>query len=178
MNALPSPVYRQVLGADFERLCPAVRNLHDVTRSYSATGHCDIQRGDHWFARLLATLARLPPAGRNVAIAFSITVENGRERWVRDFAGNQFRSVMWIARGHLCERVGPVSLAYRLEIDNGCLHMVVIGGQLLGILPLPRFLLPRVSTSESCQDGIYHFDVAANWPIIGRVIRYTGTLKP
>lgn len=172
-----APLYQRVLGDEFDHLCPAVKALHSTDRRLRAKGQCEIRRGKSWVAQLLATLGGLPPSGSDVPIEFSIDVADGREVWVRDFNGSRFVSVLSCKRGRLCERIGPLTLAFQLAVKDGTMSMAVTGGWLFGLLPLPRFVLPIVSTRESCAGGVYHFDVAADWPILGPVIRYTGLLS-
>jgi hypothetical protein len=170
------PLYKRVLGENFQALCPAVKALHDVTIDSRATGRCDVIRGDNWLANRLADLVGMPPSGLDVPLVFSIAFEGERERWTRDFAGHQFQSLLWNEGESLFERLGPVLFEFQLQVRDGALSMVLRKGWLLGLLRLPRFCLPLVLTQEFCTDGLYQFDVQVDWPLLGRVIRYRGTL--
>lgn len=118
----------------------------------------------------------MPPSGRNVPLVFSISLEGERERWTRDFAGHRFQSLLWNKGESLFERLGPVLFEFQLLVRDGALSMVLLKGWAFGILRLPRFCLPAVSTQEFCAEGLYQFDVQVDWPFLGRVIRYRGNL--
>lgn len=173
----PDPLYRRVLEAEFDGLCPSVRALHSVTGSFRAAGGCDVTRGANWLANRLADLVGMPPAGKDVPLTFSIDVVGDSARWTRDFAGHRFQSLLWAEGSRVFERLNPVVLEFRLELERGSLSMVLQRGWLLGLLPLPRFCLPQVSTRESCgADGRYRFVVQVDWPLLGPVVRYQGWL--
>jgi hypothetical protein len=170
-------LYQRILGDSFGQLCPAVRKLHAITTDFCAAGHCTIERGNGWLVNLLAWMAGMPQAGRNVALAFSISVQHGREVWTRDFAGHRFHSVLWTDNGTtLLEHLGPVRLEFRLDVQGGGLRMLLQRGLLFGVLRLPFFCLPKVTTIESCELGYYRFEVQVDWPLLGPVIRYCGVL--
>jgi hypothetical protein len=170
------PLYRRVLGDRFSQLCAPVQALHTATRGFEVTGRCDIERGSSWLANRLADFVGMPPAGKDVPLRFHIAKEAERERWTRDFAGHRFHSVLWQQGELVHERLGPVELAFRLEIEQGALRMVLQKGWLLGLLRLPRFCLPAVSTREFGSGAQYQFDVKVDWPLLGQVVRYQGTL--
>jgi hypothetical protein len=170
------PLYERVMGPAFAHLCPAVKALHDVRGDLRAIGRCDVTRGGNWLANRLADLVGMPPAGQDLPLTFSIAQEGAQERWTRDFAGHRFQSVLWNRGEALYERLGPVLLEFRLEVRDGSLSMLMQHGWLFGIVPLPRICLPSVLTREFCADGLYHFDVQVDWPLLGPVIRYRGTL--
>jgi len=52
-----------------------------------------------------------------------------------------------------------------------------VRGWLFG-LPLPSSLRPQVAARESVADGTFQFDVEIGAPLIGRIIRYRGWLRP
>jgi len=171
-----APLYERVMGPAFAKLCPAVKALHDVSGDLRAAGRCDVTRGGNWLANRLADLVGMPPAGQDLPLTFSIAREGDTERWTRDFAGHRFHSVLWNRGGALYERLGPVLLEFRLVARDDSLSMLMQRGWLFGVVPLPRFLLPSVLTREFCAGGLYQFDVQVDWPMLGPVVRYRGTL--
>jgi hypothetical protein len=65
----------------------------------------------------------------------------------------------------------------KISAENGALSMTVIGWR-IGPLPLPSFLAPRSTATESADaEGRFHFDVPIALPIIGRLTHYAGWLE-
>ena len=61
-------LYARVLGAGWPTLPPQLRAMHTVTPVVTAEGTVDVERGTGRVARLLAAIARLPQAGRQVPL--------------------------------------------------------------------------------------------------------------
>jgi Domain of unknown function (DUF4166) len=176
----PSPLYRRVLGgAAFERLPAPVRALHSVTQTTTWVGTADVSRGTSPASRLIVTVFGLPPAGNNQPLAVTFTPDvRGAETWDRAFGARRFVSVQSDAGGGvIAERVGLVTLYLRPIADAATLRLRLERVTVLG-LSLPQRLLPHVATSETAVDGRYHFDVEARLPLVGLLVRYTGSLAP
>ena len=59
------------------------------------------------------------------------------------------------------------------------LHYPIVAGRLLGVIPLPRPLLPISDTREYVDgDGRACFDVSVTHPLAGFIVRYSGWLLP
>ena len=86
---MSEPLYRRVLGADFEHLPKALRTLHDRRCDTRAVGRCAVTLGRARLARMLARLLRLPPAAADIPLAVDFVLEKGGETWRRDFAGTR-----------------------------------------------------------------------------------------
>jgi uncharacterized protein DUF4166 len=136
-------------------------------------------------ARLVAWLAGFPPEGREVPVTVRFGAERGREHWRRAFGDgarvHRFSSLQEEGRGRferlLCERFGPFRFGLALVVDPDRLRLVLRGWSLFG-LPLPLFLAPRIEAHESAPDGCFHFYVAIAHPLMGRIVRYRGSLMP
>ena len=55
--------------------------------------------------------------------------------------------------------------------------MVLRGWSLFGV-PLPRFLAPRIAAREWQEGDRFRFEVEVAMPLIGRIVHYTGWLRP
>jgi Domain of unknown function (DUF4166) len=171
-----TPLYRRLLGGRFDDLPPQVAALHDVGETVSWTGRADVERGSSMAARAIATVLRLPPAGRALPLTVTFTPKGEAEVWTRTFGSSRFVSTQRAAGGELHETVGPVTLRMTLQQDAGYLGLSLIGARFLGI-PVPGFLLPRIRTRESEDAGRYRFDVEAVVPAFGLLVRYQGWLE-
>jgi hypothetical protein len=170
------PLYRRLLGPEYELLPPRVRELHDLTGAATWSGRADVERGTSWIARAMATLLSLPPSGRDQALSVAFTPDGGREIWRRTFGSAVFRSLQYERGGRLFERVGPSTLVFALNVSVDGLSLILSGVHFLGV-PLPPALHPGVRTLESERDGRYTFEVEATLPLIGMLVRYSGWLE-
>lgn len=169
------PLYRRLLGADFEALPAAVRRLHDLDGEARWSGFADVERGRHPLARGLASLLRLPAEGKAQPLTVTFTPRDGTEVWTRQFGSRRFVSIQSATGEVLCERIGPVTLHMRLSSDASGLFLSMLGARCLGV-SVPALLLPRIQTREDEADGRYRFHVEASMRGIGLVVRYRGWL--
>ncbi|HVF59911.1 MAG TPA: DUF4166 domain-containing protein [Thermoanaerobaculia bacterium] len=149
--------------------------------SSSARGSFRVWCAPGLAARALCRLVRLPPAGEAVDTRLSVTTEGEGERWVRSFGERLLTSDGTAGRdGLLVERVPPVELRFRLEPEAGALRFRQVGAALrLGRLrlPLPGFLVPRVSAREApAGDGAVRVEVTVRAPLLGPIFGYEGTV--
>lgn len=172
-----SALYRRLLGDRFDMLPPLVRRLHDLDRPTMWSGRADVVRGTSPACRLIASVMRLPPHGRDQPLHVTFEPHDGAERWVRSFGDRRFTSVQRAVDGNIVETVGPVSLTMALEADHDVLALRMSATHAFGVL-LPAALTPEIRTRESEQDGRYHFDVEAAVPVFGPLIAYRGWLLP
>ena len=171
------PLYRRVLGAEFDHLPPVVRALHDLSARSVWSGTVDVRRGKSWLARLACRVMGLPPEGTGQPLTVIFTPDDrGREVWLRLFGGFPFRSLLTEHGPHrIAERIGLVTVTYQLTVAEGTLAQTVDRTTCLG-LPLPRFLWPRITSLETEHEGAYHFLVDAALPLVGPLVRYEGRL--
>jgi Domain of unknown function (DUF4166) len=173
---MTEPLYRRLLGPDFERLPQRVRELHDFTGVSIWDGRARVERGRSLAARLAAALTSLPPEGDDQALRVTFHAQADREIWARQFGSALFRSVQYEKDGLLRERVGPATFVFTPLASEEGLALRLDGFRVLGIA-LPRALHPVVRTFEREQDGRYHFEVEAHLPLFGLLIRYGGWLE-
>ncbi|WP_206859981.1 DUF4166 domain-containing protein [Lysobacter changpingensis] len=179
MNATtPTPLYRQLLPARFDDLPPTVRALHERVGRHRYRGKVEVERGHGLLSRMCAWATRLPGEGRGT-IEVEIDSAAQGERWARIFAGRAMRSRLWARDALLCERLGLVTFAFRLDVEPlGAGHAVVwrvAKVRALGV-PLPRRWFDAVGAREYERDRRYRFDVFAALPWIGRLVHYRGWL--
>jgi len=176
MNELQSPsLFHQLLGDSFERLPAGIRSVHSGAASAWFSGRCAVVRSQGWLARLAATLARMPPAADAVPLRIQIAADAGGETWNRYFGDCLLRSRMHAHRGLLVERLGLLTIGFRLEASPQQIRWLPQSGKVLGI-PLPASFFKGIEASESMRDERYEFDVRAALPVVGLVIHYRGWL--
>lgn len=174
-----APLYRIILGAAWDVLPKAIRDMHDLTGAKSATGRAIVERGRGAMARAIGALFRFPGEGRDVPLRVTFRRENGREIWQRDFAGRKFSSTQECGRGGfeglLCERFGPFAFGLALVVDGARLDLVVRRWTLFG-LPLPLTLAPHGVAYEIAEGGKFSFHVEIAHRFAGLIVRYRGWL--
>lgn len=172
-------LFRSLLGADYDRLPPAVRALHGVHGHARHAGLATIVRGTHPLSRFVAALTRLPPAAVDLHTRVVFAADCAGETWQRDFGGHAMPSRLWRCGTALCERLGAVEFRFALHVDDGALHWRVSGARLFGALPLPTAWFARVHCREGEDaQGRYTFLVDASMPVVGCLVRYEGWLVP
>jgi hypothetical protein len=176
---MTAPLYRRLLGADFDRLPGIVRRLHDLDGPAVWSGMADVERGTSPAALVLAGLLGMPPAGRGQNLTVTFTPRGDDEIWERKFGASLFRTRQSLRDGLLIEQAGPASLAMQPQVSEKGLALGLKGVTMLGI-GAPAFLVPDIVTLESEIDGRYSFEVEArpDAPGVGRLIRYAGWLEP
>lgn len=171
---LPS-VYRRFLGPSFDLLPAELRTFHDVTGERHFSGQCSITGAQTWLGRAAAWMLGLPGAADG-AMSFDILATGDGETWRRKFPGAILTSRLQFERGLLVERMGTADMAFEVRMANANeLSLALKRVRILGI-PMPRFVHPRVRAVETASPGTLHFDVAASWPLVGRIVAYRGTL--
>ncbi len=173
---LPAVLYERIMGSPFAALPPLVRAIHDVRGDGGAAGEGRVERGRNLAARLIAWIARFPPAGE-FPLHVSFAERDGRERWTRDFGGHVFASELSEKNGLAVERFGPMRFGFALAPTPDGLAMHLKRWSLFGIR-LPLFLAPRISAREWEAEERFHFDVRLSFPLIGGIVHYTGWLTP
>jgi uncharacterized protein DUF4166 len=175
------PLYRRLLGNAYGTLPAPLQAMHDLRDTLSAEGTATVTRGTSWLARLAAAFVGFPAAGENVPVRVDFKRQNGRERWMRTFAGRTFHSTQEEGRGRaewlLCERFGPLCVAMALVVDADRLRLVVRRWSVFGIA-LPRRLAPGGDSYEYAADGRFHFHVEIGHPFTGPIVGYRGFLVP
>lgn len=175
------PLYRRILGDAYATMPQPWQAMHDLDNELVVEGVAKIARGNGLLSRLVARAVGFPSAGNDVPVRVTFQMRDGREYWLRNFAGHEFMTVQEEGRGRderlLCERFGPLKFAMALVIEDGRMHLVVRGCTAFG-LPFPRALAPRINAFEYVEDGRFHFNVAIAHPLTGPIVTYRGWLMP
>ena len=169
-----------MLGPDWQRLPPAVRRAHEVDDLETFTGEANVETGGGALGWLVARLFGFPPAGAARRVTVSMERRGEHERWTRRFDRWQFASVLSPGHGprRIVERFGPIRFHLRLPADETGLTMPIERATLLG-LSLPSWLMPESRTREFVDpQGRFSFDVEIRLPLVGRLLRYRGWLRP
>ena len=171
------PLYARVLGEAWHRLPATIRALHGEGGASEVRGEARVERG-RGLASLAARVARFPPPSARVPLHVSFVAHDGGERWERRFGPHRMTSVQWQGRGSadglLCERMGAARIEMALVESGGKLEFVMRGWRLLGI-PMPRFLGPTLTSWEQATGDGVRFLVEIGHPLVGMVVRYSGT---
>lgn len=171
---MAAPLFRSLLGADFEDLDPRLRWVHGG-ESRVLRGTATVERGTTLAAVLLCTLASLPRTMRNAAVEVRIEVTERGERWTRWFGqGRAMRSTLRRSGNLLVEHLGPVKLKFILSTRESGLDWALARITLAGV-PLPAEWF-RVTALIGAQSGRYHFLIDSAVRGIGRIVRYEGEL--
>lgn len=172
---MPS-LYAQVMGDAFDDLDETVRRFHSLRGPFIMRGHCQIEGPASFLGRMLAFVARTPVKPVDTDFTFELVADEHHERWTRNFPGRRMLSTMRVDNGMLVEKLGPSTFHFRLHARDGALTMELASFRILGV-PCPRLLRPRIHARETGHDGLFHFDVAASLPLLGRITAYIGHLE-
>ncbi len=177
-------LYARLLGGGWSALDAAVRGMHCAPgQSLRAEGDFQIVRGRGWLVAAVARAMGLPPASESTRTILSVTLEGGAERWRREFERCVVTTLQAEGpRGLLEERFGLMALWFRLTQEGGALRYDQEGvGLRLGrwTMPLPGWLAPRVWGLEraSSSAGCTEVEVEIHAPLLGRLVRYKGTMR-
>jgi hypothetical protein len=180
---VPSGLYPRLLGAAWDELDPAVRQLHLQGDALQVAGSFQVRHGTHPVARCLVLLLRLPPAGKAVPIRLAVTRRGEGERWLRHFADRPLLTDQApLPGGLLAERSGPVEFRLRLAAEQGALvyQQQSVALRIARVaLVLPRWLAPRTAGRETPAGGArVHAAVTVTLPLVGPLIAYEGLVAP
>lgn len=176
-SLLPS-LYRRALGRTFDRLPAVCQRLHEGGAS-TWEGRCSVDGAQSLLGRLIAWVFQFPPSVTDGPILVDFVVRDGGERWTRHVGGRSMGSEQYIGirkpAGWIVERFGLMSFDLELRLADNRLDLIMRGARILGV-PLPRIFWPRVEAFESGEGGVYRFHVEIGLPLIGRLVRYRGSL--
>lgn len=178
---IPTPTLFQSALADRWELLPReVRLLHSVQDVESFSGTARVTRGTTLIAKFAAWLFGFPLEADQVPLTITKTRTQTGETWERNFGGRIFRSYLTPAPDlyRYRERFWLFKYEQDLPVRDGCMHLPVRRGWLLGI-PLPRFLVPGSDSQEYSEGGVFRFDVSLIAPLGGGlIVRYQGWVTP
>ena len=168
----PVNVLVDCLGASFQKLPEIVQRAHRGT--VRLTGKAKVERGGG-LGGLIALAMRLPRS--NPAADLSVDFWHFADQmiWSRDFDGRVFESTFHRDEDFLVEKIGLVSLYLEPVVEGGRLQYR-LAGTYLGPIALPAVLAPTITAWEGESEGKYAFDVSVRLPLVGQLIRYSGSL--
>ncbi|WDI30057.1 DUF4166 domain-containing protein [Hyphococcus flavus] len=177
----PQLVFERALGRDYALLPPPIADLHRVIDVRRWAGRGKITRGNSVLANIAAWLAGFPQASDDITVEVEMRRSEKGEVWTRTFGDRRFKSYICLDPGNfpgrIWEQFGLMRFRIDLKVSNGKLIYPVTAGRLLGV-PMPKFILPQSSTSESVDEaGRACFDVNIAMPIGGHVASYKGWLE-
>jgi len=173
-------LFRHVLGSAFDTLPAKVQEFHNLPTASQWSGLANVKRGHGVLASIICACLGFPHTAENVPVNVSITPEDDRERWVRNFDGKVFSSFQ--RRGTnkdeflLVESFGVLDFAVALVIEEDKLCFVPRRWSCFGI-PLPGFLLPKGRSFETEKNGLFCFNIEIVAPMVGLIVSYEGNLK-
>jgi saccharopine dehydrogenase-like NADP-dependent oxidoreductase len=173
------PLFRRVLGDEFQALPPAVQAGHAVAHCLILEGRADVNGPGSRLAGLAARLFGLPKAGRDLPLRVEMRrLADGSETWKRTYPDTIMHSRIFVGPrpGTVEERFGPLTALLAVTAHPSGLTFEVTGARLMG-LPLPGILAP---VSRACEGvdrvGRFTFDVPIWIPLLGRLSHYRGWL--
>lgn len=176
---MSEPLYARVLGPEFHHLPQVTQRLHSPDPLRVFVGAADIRRGRNPAAWLVAAILGLPRSGSATPARVTVRREGDAEILTRDYDGRIFESWQGFestSQGpRLIEQVGPIATRLRLEASSDGLTFHAEAARWRG-LPLPGWLVPRVSAHERADGEAHLFDVSVSLLVIGEVIAYRGRL--
>lgn len=180
MDSVRVPLYRRLIGQDYERMPSIVQRMHDVRNEIVARGMANLHRPKSNAANFLGTLMGMPPAGIDLPAYVTFTWDGKAEVLRRKYGTSVLETIQQEGTGrdtgHLLEKFGPVSLVIKLIGDENQLSFQIVRARLFGML-LPKFAWPTLDAREWEENGWYRFSVAIGLPILGQLIHYEGSLK-
>lgn len=172
---MPS-VYRRLLGEKLDQWPEPLQAFHDLEEERTFTGTFKITRGTGWLRRFICWIGGLPPSGESVPVVLKVIPEGDREQWIRHFGKHQLQSVQWLDNGTLMEKLGPVTMAYKVTVDSHSFRLETSKAWLFGWIRMPLFLAPTGVGIETAIDNGVDVDVKAYGPLLGELVHYEGQI--
>ncbi len=184
MTGLAPTIVETWFGDDFARLDPLLQRLH--SRGGSLVGPVAVRFGQGlagWLGRRQAARMRLPVShNATVPMRIDIHCDDERLHWSRTFEGSAtmqstFVPVGCYPNGYWIEHVGAVRIELGVDIVDGGWRRRPSRAR-LGALPVPMWLMPRITANKRVVGGRYRFVVATALPGLGTLLSYEGDLTP
>lgn len=166
------------LGKSFDALPAAIRVVHRSGPVTRLRGEASVRGAASPLAALFARLFGMPAVAPSVPVRVTMRLNAQREVWTRQFGARRMESRLRAVRpGVVRESFGPFDFDMRVTAADGALAMTIVGWR-VGALPLPAFLAPRSTATESVDEhGRFRFDVPIALPLVGRLTHYSGWLE-
>lgn len=168
--------YSEVLGSRLATLDPACRALHHDVGTFH--GEISVETSRWSLIRTLSRWVGFPPAMRNAPFVLATSRSGPKVTWQRDIGPVSLASQQWRDGDHLVERMGPMTVAAHLEVQDGGCRLQPRWIKALGV-PLPPILWPHIDARDWAEGDLYRFDIRIGLPLsAGPMIRYHGWLQP
>ncbi len=170
-------LFRRLLGPAFDALPAPVRRIHHGRTTETFQGYA-VARGSGGLAALARLFAGVK-LGRFKDFSIDIRTTPRGEVWTRHFGKGAFRSVITDDRetlGRFTERLGPFSFDLEARPGPRGFDWIPCGWR-IGILPLPKFLSPKIRARSFAAGGDYRFTVLVAHPLAGVIVAYAGRLS-
>lgn len=170
-------------GDDFILLDPLLQKLHNQGGTLS--GVIDLEYGSGlagFIGRWLALKLGLPILSGKVDFEVNISHTDGVLIWNRQFCNQYKMSSIFVPHGHYpdgywSETTGKLTLELGVDVRDGGWYWIQRKVKLMGI-QLPLWLFPSSQAYKRIKKGMYEFSVTFSLPIIGKLLSYSGFLKP
>jgi len=172
------PPFERALGSRMSVLPATTRRLHSAEGILVMDGEATIDPAGNALGRLVSRVFGFPSSAGTVPCRVLLERTPQGERWVRFFGRQRMVSLMRHAGdGMVDETFAMVTTRLRIDTDAQGLSLVPVSARAWG-LPLPGFMLPKVTAREwEAGDGVHAFMIEVGLPVIGRLVRYEGTLQ-
>ncbi len=174
------PLFASVLGDKLKQLPPAVQQFHNQMGTVHFEGCAESKGPTGISGRLAAWMIGVPKRANDVPITVTLSATPSTEHWTRNFAGATFHSNLSKNKnGAMQERFGPLVFQLDLYVRDEKLFFPVHSAHLFGLIPLPRWALPKSIAHEGVDEkGRFRFDIEIRTPFNARIAHYRGWLKP
>jgi len=175
VRVMPKPLWRRILGEDFDQLPVAIRQMFDQSGHRYARGFSDVECGSHPLARLCILLSGFPKPGRDIPTSILFEAQGDTDMWHRSFGRRRFASAHRGKDGTLYECFGALTFVFRLSADAAGVTFKIVETRLFGI-PLPRFISPEIAATQRQSQGRFRFEITVDLPYIGHMVKMVGQL--
>ncbi|SFK97479.1 DUF4166 domain-containing protein [Shimia haliotis] len=169
-------LYARWLGCGLNALAPECGVVHRQMGPF--TGEMTVRYGQLPFAEILFVAIGFPRACEAAPLVLTKQADGNAEIWVRQVAGHNMQSRLWLDGQKLSEALGPVRVDSVAEVSDDGLRLRIVEVRVRGVR-VPRGLWRNTRMREWANSGRYHFEVVAALPVLGwPVLTYQGWLAP
>ena len=169
-------------GASFTKLDPLIQKIH--LHGGVLEGNVRIFTGSGLAGVIGKRLAKKigVPTEKHIA-SFKVSINHTKESllWDRTFNDTEMKSVFTphksFPNGYWTEDSSGIRLKLTVRIKDGGWHWVQQGISVKGI-PMPLWLFPKTTAYKTISNGKYLFSVSFSLPLLGKLLSYSGELKP
>ena len=172
-RAVIRPLYRRLLGAEFDRLGRHLRDFHDELGE--RRGQLQVKWGAGRLRHAVAWLLRMPPPRARSPVRLLASQRGAAEIWIRHFGSASLITRQWERRGFLMEAAGPLTFQFEVSVDGGGMRFTQQRAWFLCV-PLPRALAPVVAARVDPTQRGWEVEVTISVPRLGVVASYGGEM--